>query len=377
MLTLFLISTLAQAAVAAPGLIRKRGASNPVVKGTPQVVGILADSSLNRDSCGSSVFGGRALWVCRDTQHYDANGIPNLPIFTSSASWTDLVSGGAGGGTNLNMYGNNNDQSFYPLVPGNCNDNQAGVCSDGTRYPLWANAPPLVTVSNSSKTVGYTWIINIHISGLTNLVADPSTTLYRVTYTSGAAGLPQVEIVNSAFWAENEIPYGNYGGVVQGSTAYLWGQDSNKNVALARVPVGSIEDASQYEFYVNGVWTSNKPTLGNTAAKIENVSAGGQGTYYYSQPWQSYVWIGQAGISVSADFYITTAPAPEGPWIQPIHFYSGVNGNFSLGAYSLQANPGLSPADQNEIYLTYTKTDVVGDNVALYTTPLILVQWET
>jgi hypothetical protein len=374
MLALFLISALTQAAVAAPGLIQRRGASNPVVKGTPQVVGILADSSLNRDSCGSSVFGGRALWVCRDTQHYDSNGIPNLPIFTSSASWTDLISGG---GTNLNMYGTNNDQSFYPLVSGNCNENQAGVCSDGTRYPLWANAPPLVTSSDSSKTIGYTWINNIHISGLTNLVADPSTTLYRVTYTSGAAGLPQVEIVNSAFWAENEIPYGNYGGVVQGGTAYLWGQGSDKNVALARVPVSSIEDASQYEFYVNGAWTSNKPALGNTAAKIDNASAGGQGTYYYSQAWQSYVWIGQAGISVSADFYITTAPAPEGPWIQPIHFYSGVNGNFSLGAYSLQANPGLSPADQNEIYLTYTKTDAVGDNVALYTTPLILVQWES
>jgi hypothetical protein len=164
---------------------------------------------------------------------------------------------------------------------------------------------------------------------------------------------------------------------VQGGTAYLWGQGSDKNVALARVPVSSIEDASQYEFYVNGAWTSNKPALGNTAAKIDNASAGGQGTYYYSQAWQSYVWIGQAGISVSADFYITTAPAPEGPWIQPIHFYSGVNGNFSLGAYSLQANPGLSPADQNEIYLTYTKTDAVGDNVALYTTPLILVQWES
>jgi hypothetical protein len=152
MLTLFLTSAWVQAAVAAPGSIQKRGASNPVVKGT-QVVGILADSSLNRDSCGSSVFGGRALWICRDTQHYDANGIPNLPIFTSSASWTDLVSGG---GTNLNMYGNNNDQSFYPLVPGNCNDNQAGVCSDCTRYPLWANAPPLVTSSDSSKTIGYT-----------------------------------------------------------------------------------------------------------------------------------------------------------------------------------------------------------------------------
>jgi hypothetical protein len=118
---------------------------------------------------------------------------------------------------------------------------------------------------------------------------------------------------------------------VQGGTAYLWGQGSDKNVALARVSVGSIEDASQYEFYVNGSWTSKKPALGNTAAKIENASAGGQGTYYYSQPWQSYVWIGQAGISVSADFYITTAPHQRALGSSQFIFIRGLMGIFLWG----------------------------------------------
>lgn len=372
MLVASLITLLAHTAIAAPGA-KKRGASNPTVKGTPQVIGLLADPTLNRDSCGSSLFGGRALWVCRDSQHYDSSGIPNLPLFTSSASWTDLISGG---GSQLTMYGDNNDDSFYPLVPGNCDDNQAGTCSDGTRYPLWANAPPLVTSSDGTSTTGYTWISNSHISGLTDLIENPSVTLYKVTYTSGADGLPAAEIINSAFWAEGDIPYGTYGGVVQDGTVYLWGQGTNRDVNLARVPVASVEDTSQYEYYVSGAWSSSQPALGDTAATIGNASAGGQGTYYYSNPWQSYVWIGQATDSVSADFYITTASAPEGPWIEPFKFYSGVNGNYSLGAYTLQANPDLSPADSNEIYLTYTKTDAVGDNVALYTTPLILVEWD-
>ncbi|KAJ5820343.1 hypothetical protein N7474_005934 [Penicillium riverlandense] len=364
---------LAPSAIATVATTKKRDVSNPKVK-TAQVVGLLSDSTLNRDSCGSAKFGDRALWVCRDSQHYGSNGVPDLPLFTSSASWTDII---PGGGTNLTMYGNNDDMSFYPLVPGNCNSNQAGTCANGTRYPLWANSPPLVTSSESNgTTIGYTWIDNNHISGLTNLIADPSTTLYRVSYTSGDSSLPQAEIVNSAFWAENEIPYGNYGGVVQNDTAYIWGQASNGDVALARVPAGSVEDKSQYEFYVSGGWTTEQPALGDDSATIANVSAGGQGTYYYSESWQSYVWIGQQSESVSADFYITTAPAPEGPWIEPVHFYSGVNGNYSLSAYTLQANPVLSPADENIIYLTYTKTDSVGDNVALYTTPLILVEWE-
>ncbi|KAJ5763706.1 hypothetical protein N7533_002387 [Penicillium manginii] len=327
-----LAASLAHIALAFPNSQERRAYIKPVVKGTPQVVGILADSSLNRDSCGSSLFGDRALWVCRDTQHYDSDGIPNLPIFTSSASWSDLVTGG---GSQLTMYGDNQDNSFYPLVPGNCDDNQAGICSDGTRYPLWANAPPLVTSSDSSGTTGYTWISNSHISGLSDLIPHPSVALYRVSYTTGASGLPKVELINEAFWAENDIPFGTYGGVVQDDVVYIWGQATG------------------------GLCESRTRTRCQRRGQIG-----------------SFVWIGQASNSVSADFYITTSPAPEGPWTEPVQFYSGVNGNYSLGAYTLQANPALSLPDSNEVYLTYTKTDAVGDNVALYTTPLIRVEWE-
>ncbi|CAI7569875.1 unnamed protein product [Penicillium pancosmium] len=348
-----LAACLVHITLAVPSNQEKRDSTKPVVKGTPQVVGILADSSLNRDSCGSSLFGDRAF----------------------SASWSDLVTGG---GSQLTMYGDNLDNSFYPLVPGNCDDNQAGICSDGTRYPLWANAPPMVTSSDSSgTTTGYTWISNSHISGLSDLIQHPSVALYRVTYTSGASGLPKAELVNQAFWAENDIPFGTYGGVVQDDVVYIWGQATGGSVNLARVPVANVEDKSKYEFYVNGGWTTTQPELGDGAATIENASAGGQGTYYFSNHWKSFVWVGQVSNSVSADFFITTSPAPEGPWTEPIKFYSGVNGNYSLGAYTLQANPALSLPDSNEIYLTYTKTDAVGDNVALYTTPLILVEWES
>ena len=369
----YFASILAASVTASPEIHAKRQAINPTIKGTPQVIGNLADPALNRDSCGSTLFGTRALWVCRDSQHYDSDGIPNLPLFTSSASWTDLT---PGGGSNLTMYGQNNDQSFYPLVPGNCDSNQAGVCPDGTRYPLWANSPPLVTSTSDDLVVGYTWVGNYHISGLTNLIANPAVTLYKVSYTPGADGLPTSEIVNSAFWAENDIPYGNYGSLNQDDVLYLWGQGSNGKVALAKVSADQVDNSSQYQYYVNGDWTSTKPAISDDSAYIESSSAGGQGTYYYSNPWASYVWIGQASSSVSADFYITTAPAPEGPWAEPVNFYSGVNGNYSLGAYTLQANPALSSAEDNVIYLTYTKTDAVGDNVALYTTPLIKVEWE-
>lgn len=66
----------------------------PTVSGTPQVLGNVSDLSITRDSCGSARFGNReALWTCHDSQPY-SNGVPVLPIWSSSASWTDFASDG-------------------------------------------------------------------------------------------------------------------------------------------------------------------------------------------------------------------------------------------------------------------------------------------
>jgi hypothetical protein len=99
---------------------------HPKVKGTPSVLGNLADATLNRDSCGSSNFGDRAFWVCRDSQHYDSNGIPIPSLISSTASWSDLTAAD-GSEEQMLMYGDNNDQSFYPLLDGQCNDNESGL----------------------------------------------------------------------------------------------------------------------------------------------------------------------------------------------------------------------------------------------------------
>jgi hypothetical protein len=67
----------------------------------------------------------------------------------------------------------------------------------------------------------------------------------------------------------------------------------------------------------------------------------------------------------------------EGPWEKPYHFYSGVNGNYFLAAYSLQAHPALSPGGKvtnNEVYISYTKNDAAFDT-NVYTQPLIRITW--
>ena len=397
MTSLLLVAGLAGQALGAPSRIEMapRAAVSPMMA-SANVVANVTDISVSRDSCGSALFGSRVLWTCRDTEPYDAStGQSSLPLITNSASWTDQGSSGpslttgttvgagsTGSNTILNMYGGNPTTlpAFFPVQADQCPTN--GVCSDGTRWAVWPNQPPLVTGTDSSgNIVGYTFIPNSHLNGLTSLNPEPSCTLFETSYSSSSSSddLPTVSIVNENFWAAGQISYGSYGGVVNDGTAYLYGQtDQNKGTTLAKVPAGSITDLSQYQYYVDGAWTSTMPGINDTSAIITNAGAGGQGTFYYSTYYSSYIWIGQAAISVSADFYITTAPAPEGPWITPYLLYSGANGDSGLGGYSLQANPALLPsgdASENAIYLTWTQ-DFQTSTYGAYVTPLVYLTFQ-
>jgi hypothetical protein len=125
------------------------------------LLGVLADPAINRDSCGSVRIGDRAFWTCRDSQPYDDTGRPVLPIWSSSASWSNFKADGA---PDLLMYGGNNSRTpFFPYVDGECNDNTAGACPDGSRYALWPDSPPLVTSNVNKAVTMYTWITKAHI----------------------------------------------------------------------------------------------------------------------------------------------------------------------------------------------------------------------
>lgn len=78
-----------------------------------------------------------------------------------------------------------------------------------------------------------------------------------------------------------------------------------------------------------------------------------------------------------ADFYITTSPAPEGPWRAPVKIWSGPNGDGFVGAYSLQAHPALLPsltASEKGIYVSYTQ-QWNPSTLATYVTPLAYLEF--
>ncbi|KAF2861003.1 hypothetical protein K470DRAFT_276503 [Piedraia hortae CBS 480.64] len=403
----------------------------PKLRKQPVVLGLLNDPGLNRDSiaAASARFGNRVLWTCRDTQLMNPEGkVQQWPVISSTASWTDFwpQSGEGGFGeegkaigqqeqqplerateggqqgqhcrpggciihhcphdrdafrhTALRAYGTNStQQAFFPVLKGQ-GAPPAGGCHDGNRFAIWPDAAPLVVHADGQGGTAYCWIKNAVITNqLASLVDDPATALHRIEYDASrhcGDALPDVKVVDVRFWGEGEIPYGVYGGVVHDGWAYLYGQTSKNVVALARVRVDEVEDRGRYEYFVNGKWTGKRPGLMDGGIGIKNCSAGGQGTYYFSPAWGCFVWIGGSKFP-GAQFWVTTAPRPEGPWIQPFMFWEGKNGNHGLGAYSLQANPALVNWERgNGIYLTYTKEDDFEGDGSVYTTPLVWVEWE-
>ncbi|KAK5992857.1 hypothetical protein PT974_06279 [Cladobotryum mycophilum] len=354
----------------------------------------VTDPNVTRDSCGSVKMGFRTLWSCRDT----SLRIPGTDkygfLFVNTVGWTDDFLDGSpiiqeGGPEGAGSTGSNpillmrgprpTLPAFYPLDASQCAP--SGRCDDGaTRWTGWPDSPPMITDTAPDGTItAYTWTTNIHMESASFTVLNPqgSTTLYKMTYLPDLDPntVPNVTIVAVDFWKDHEIGYGTYGNVVKDGYAYLYGLTDPKAVALARVPVDSVENRLKYEYFVNGTWTSKIPAINDTAAVVPNAGTAGQGTYYYDDKHQSYVWIGQPYFAIWADFFITTAPSPEGPWIQPYKLWSGVNGDGALPAYSLQAHPHFLRPTDDGIYVTWTQFFKETTYSAVYITPLAYISF--
>lgn len=189
--------------------------------------------------------------------------------------------------------------------------------------------------------------------------------------------MPIITVPVQQFWQAGEIGYGTYGGLVANGYAYLYAQTGNYGIALAKVPVGSVENRAAYTYFnaSTGMYSATVPNFNDTTILLPNCTKGGQGTFYYSTAWSSYVWIGQSSSDPNANFWMSTSPAPEGPWAPAWQIYSGPNGNYIVGGYTLQAHPALLPsgnAAEKEIYLTWTQPWANQP----YVTPLVHVQFQ-
>nr|GAT49527.1 predicted protein [Mycena chlorophos] len=359
-----------------PRLGPTRRAVTPIVKATTSY-GNLNNGDLNRDSCTSTLWsGGNVLWTCRDTQLL-TNGVPGFTLVANTASWSTIPSATQPAVLTLNSpepFGT----FFYLMESDECPT--SGECSDGTRWVGWPNTGPAVVYNFDGGVNAYGFMQRQHLSGLT-VLNSPSTTLYHVLQTTvDTSVMPSVSVDVSQFWSADQIGYGSACTVVQGSYAYLYGATPSGQLAVARSTLteflGALDSKNTYEYYVNGEWTTTAPANNAAGIALENTSDV-QGTIYYSNKWESFVWIGGDGFP-DANFYISTAPAAEGPWTAGQLFYSGAVGNGSLPAYSAVAHPALTDGTGDYIFITWTltlDTNPTGSG-PVYQQPLVRVDWE-
>ncbi|KAJ7073864.1 hypothetical protein C8F01DRAFT_971290 [Mycena amicta] len=354
-------------AVAAGPSVQPRDVT-PVVKATTSY-GNLDDGNFNRDSCTSTAWSGNnVLWTCRDTQLLNSAGVPVLPIVANTAERSSREAGKnplVPRVVSISEFG----PFFYPLESDECPT--SGLCSDGTRWVGWPDTGPAVVFNFNGGVNAYGFMKRNHLSGL-SVINTPDTTMYHVSQTSvDTSVMPSVAVAVSKFWAEDEVGYGSAANVLSGSFMYLYGTTPSGQLAVARSALtgflGALDNKSTYEYYVNGAWTTTAPTTSTDGIGLDNTRSA-QGTVYFSSKWNSFVWIGGDGFP-NANFYVSTAPAPEGPWTAPTLFYSGAVGNASLPAYSAVAHPGLTDGTGNYIFITWTKV------TEIYQQPLVRVDW--
>ncbi|KAJ6452081.1 hypothetical protein C8R45DRAFT_883114 [Mycena sanguinolenta] len=333
------------------------------------------DDSLNRDSCSSTRWTDTVvLWVCRDSQIVNAtSGNPEDPSIANTASFSPLPNNPKNPETLVLTTPVPFGSLFYALEADECPP--LGLCSDGSRWVGWPNTGPVVTFSFLGVVNAYAFMTRQHLGGL-SVLETAGYSLYRVvSQHPGCLPTTSVEVHN--FWSGTQIGYGTAASVLHNGYAYLYGATPNDQLAVARAKLGllgALEDKSIYEYYVNGAWTEKVPLYNDTTIVLANTSAQ-QGTIYWSPKWESYVWIGGDHFP-EANFYISTAPKPEGPWTAATLFYSGSVGNGSLPAYSAVAHPSLTDGTGDYIFITWTKTRPAPSGEDLYTTPLVRIDWE-
>jgi hypothetical protein len=177
--------------------------------------------------------GDRTFWTCRDTQVLAQDG-DTTAFITSTASYSNIGSAGVPrlslpdkdplSDVVLRQYGDNSEkQAFFPVIAPGCPP-PSGACSNGSRYALWPDQPPMVAQRrDDGSLVAYTWIgRSIIEEDLKTLTPFPATTLYRVNYKPSqdqGNRLPDAKIVDQEFYGVNEIPYGVYGNIVRNGVA--------------------------------------------------------------------------------------------------------------------------------------------------------------
>ncbi|KAH7106929.1 hypothetical protein BKA62DRAFT_222224 [Auriculariales sp. MPI-PUGE-AT-0066] len=147
------------------------------------------------------------------------------------------------------------------------------------------------------------------------------------------------------------------GALAHNGFAYLYGSANIlEGSKVARVPLASFEDKSQWVYWDGGAWQSDV----NAGKGIMGPGAAGN-TVFFSEPlngfYNVYCPFG------TNEVFMQSAPAPEGPWSDPVSLFSSTPVNNATN-YACYAHPEFASADGLTQYISFFRT---GDGAQVLT----------
>ena len=293
-----------------------------------------------RDGGWSGPAFGKELWSFGDSFITTA-GEDGMKIRSSTATWSD-------GHSHTNwreaLTPAGIPEQFIPYtrdeILSNKNDSQNG-------WALWGG--PVLFQKDSEVFLLYSKVHRINGNGFHTTGVGLAKVAEGMTIAIREAGL---------LFSEPEPLFGNGAAFVHGDFIYLYECEMTSKLQMgcriARVPKEKIASRNDFQFYDGLQWVSE---ISKVAWILQGVASG------FSVAWNEYAgaFVAVHSQLLGAGIWLRTAPAPEGPWSEPVKIPADDERILRpwkeaiFGNYLALQHPGLKRDKGREIFVTYSR----------------------
>jgi hypothetical protein len=177
-----------------------------------------------------------------------------------------------------------------------------------------------------------------------------SKTVTRLTATNRPADIPSPEGTDNTLFFPVGQDWGGNAMVLVGDTLYAYGKCTLDGCAVAKVPVASVTDISQWRYYIGADGNGQPQWSTDPSATVVVKAIGAAGsTVHWDSAFGAYVNTFMPFLA--QDVMYQTAPQPWGPWSTPAKLFTAAK--TSGIEYAAFAHPEYTSADGLTKYFTY------------------------
>jgi hypothetical protein len=291
-------------------------------------LGKLADSAapnLLRDGGASIFLGGRVLWTFGDTL-FPFVSVDGTQLRSNTAAFASVGSPLA---LTEPLDAKGAPAQFVPFTAAEAAYNaQSGKPDE--RYALWPGAMVPLDANHALVLVDR---LKVHPGGLN--YEDLSTELALAT-----AGNTTSTRLGPLFSAPE--PLFNHGAVVSNGLLYVYACTPGALCKVSRAPLAQAQSRRAYTFYTGSDWSTDI----TRAVQTTPLSTAGSSLIYSAA---LGVFVAASTPGFSANVELRTAPAPEGPWSEPVVAWTAPS-----PIYAVYLHPEL--ANGRELVVSYSRS---------------------